>query len=323
MRHLSSSSHLLQVCTTIVLLLLLAAATTGTQATAACPRLAPYSTTTIRDLRPAAVKVVAAIGDSITAGFSITGTFFENRGLSWSIGGDTDATTFATILRSVRPADAPALVGASIGRHIPEIPYTPFHPLTDVLNGAQSGALIQNVPFQIEHLVKQLKQFNSTGSINYDKDWKVVTLLIGPNNVCWVCEKGFYNYLDNANHYEEYLRKTLQHLHDEIPRVLVNVITMFNLSQLHEVSKESAYCEKVHSSIGFVECPCAFTSNSTSRTFLDVMAQEYNKRIYKVVDDVNKRISNDEFAVVIQPFLEHIKIPNLQWLSTLDCFVCI
>lgn len=139
----------------------------------------------------------------------------------------------------------------------------------------------------------------------------------------FVKKKGFYNVLDNANHYEDYMRKVLFRIHDEIPRVFVNVVSMFNLSQLYNVSKESKYCEEVHKTIGFLECPCAFTQNTTSRLFLDVMATEYNKRIYKVVAEINSRISSDEFAVVVQPFLERIKIPSLAWLSTLDCFVSI
>lgn len=38
-----------------------------------CPPLPAHTTTTIRDLRPNTVGVVAALGDSITAGFGIEG----------------------------------------------------------------------------------------------------------------------------------------------------------------------------------------------------------------------------------------------------------
>ena len=52
-----------------------------------CPSYeAPPRPTNIKDLNPANVDIVMAMGDSITAGFSIKSSVFENREISWSIG---------------------------------------------------------------------------------------------------------------------------------------------------------------------------------------------------------------------------------------------
>lgn len=349
---------------------LIATSTLVTSRTIPCPKLKPHNATSIFDLRPADIKVAMALGDSITAAFSVFGTVAENRGVSWSIGGDADAISFANILRQTSPNP---VFGPSLGTHFPEIPYTPYH-AQDVLNAAQSGALVQNLPFQVARLVKILKSSSSTtgtrtsstsvtsdtsgtsdisgtsgtsssvtsdtstsnnrdtsisdnsniggGSVDFERDWKVLTILIGANNACWVCKKAFFNILDNADHFEDYLRRTLEKVQQEIPRVFVNVVPLLKLAQLYNVSKESTYCQQMHAVVGWVECPCAFTRNTTTHHFLDAMVQEYNVRTKKVAKEMNdKYLASGSFAVVVQPFLEDIEIPSLSWLSKLDCFV--
>lgn len=45
-----------------------------------CPPLQPHNATHIFELKPTDIKVVLAMGDSITAGFSINNSIWENRG---------------------------------------------------------------------------------------------------------------------------------------------------------------------------------------------------------------------------------------------------
>nr|XP_015195032.1 PREDICTED: phospholipase B1, membrane-associated-like [Lepisosteus oculatus] len=71
-------------------------------------------------LRPGDVKVVAALGDSLSAGFGAKATSILNlrtewRGRSWSIGGDESlekVTTLPNILRKF----SSSLYGFSLGR---------------------------------------------------------------------------------------------------------------------------------------------------------------------------------------------------------------
>jgi phospholipase B1 len=125
-----------------------------------CPPLNPRSTkpTSVRDLRPDDIKVIGALGDSITAGFAATGlkdpskpidisSIFEQRGVSWSIGGDKGAITVANYFKSYNPK----IVGASVGEHIANLCYgiicPPFQykPELDRFNAARSGALASNL----------------------------------------------------------------------------------------------------------------------------------------------------------------------------------
>jgi len=61
-----------------------------------CPPLPAHTPKDIYDLRPNNIKVVMALGDSITAAYGVMGNpggLNEFRGKSWSIGGDDNATT--------------------------------------------------------------------------------------------------------------------------------------------------------------------------------------------------------------------------------------
>lgn len=91
-----------------------------------CPRLAPRATppSTIHDLRIDDLRVVAALGDSITAAFAAAGkakdpgsvdNTYENRGRSFSMGGDPGATTLPNMMRHF--ALRRGIVGPSHGGH--------------------------------------------------------------------------------------------------------------------------------------------------------------------------------------------------------------
>jgi phospholipase B1 len=90
-----------------------------------CPSLLPLTkpATSVHELRPQDIKVVMAMGDSVTAAFAALGEqhdikdVYEYRGISWSIGGDPNSTTIPSLLKHYNPD----LVGASIGSHFAEV----------------------------------------------------------------------------------------------------------------------------------------------------------------------------------------------------------
>ncbi|CAM0140496.1 unnamed protein product [Umbelopsis sp. WA50703] len=93
-----------------------------------CPALTPRSSpaTTVHDLRIDDIKMVAALGDSITAGFAAKGVqgptivnlanLNEDRGVSFAMGGDAGALTLATLMKNYQSS----LRGASLGEHLVE-----------------------------------------------------------------------------------------------------------------------------------------------------------------------------------------------------------
>jgi len=290
---------------------------------AACPNLPAYTPKNINDLHPNNIKVVMALGDSITAAFGLrgmSGGFNEFRGQSWSIGGDSGAITVANYLKQFNPD----IQGAAQGSHLVEVCYgifcPPFqyHETIDKLDAAQSGAMIDDLqPHELDYLVSQLKK---NKAIDFDNDWKVLTILIGANDICASCEfldKGFRT----PDEFSKYLLATLERVRTSIPRVFVNIIDIFNLSQVYTLSLQKPYCKDLHRDL-FIECDCAFSplANKT-RTEMDIYSQAYNQKARELARYYQSQNLTD-FAVVMQTFGQNAAIDKLDidFLSTLDCF---
>jgi phospholipase B1 len=287
-----------------------------------CTVLPPHTPKDINDLRPNNIKVVMALGDSITAAFGVMGNagkMDEFRGKSWCIGGDDGALTVPNFLSTW----VPDVQGAAKGQHVVEYctggfcPNFQYHPDVDKLDAAQSGGMIVNLPqHEMDYLLKQV--YNNP-AIDIANDWKLLTILIGANDICGCCEiNASYT---GPDAFEKYLTDTLERVRSTLPRTFVNLILGFNLSEVYNLGRKSLYCE-AHQRVFSFECGCIFDKNATStRTEVDVVTQQYNARIFKIADYYKNQKYSD-FAVVIQPFLyktDASKLP-LEFLSTLDCF---
>ena len=166
----------------------------------ACPVLSPSTSppVDVRHIRPTDVKVFLAMGDSITAAFAAKehvklDGIREFRGLSWSIGGDVDAYTVPNFFARVS-GHRSAPLGASLGVQIPleavkikGHPIRDWDPRVDQLNGAVSLAKIEDLDAQMDYLVAEVKKIKG---IDFENDWKVLTILIGANNLCASCQPG-------------------------------------------------------------------------------------------------------------------------------------
>jgi phospholipase B1 len=264
-----------------------------------------------------------SLGDSITAGFGIMGTqgdMNEFRGKSWNIGGDQNATTLANFLRHYTPD----IQGFSLGEHVVEVCYgvlcPPFqyHPKQDVLDSAQSGAMVSDlVNHEFDYLLKMLK---SNPSINFKEDWKVLSILIGANDLCASCtfiDKGFLD----PDDFEAHLSAVLENVRTNIPRVFVNVVEMFNLSQVYDLSLKTNRCAEIHRDL-WIECDCIFKSDAAkTRAEVDEYVQAYNARS-RGLAAYYQAFGDPQFMVVAQPFMRNtaLKDQPTDILSTLDCF---
>ena len=133
----------------------------------------PVTPASVNFLRPSDIDVVAAIGDSITAGFGAQSTSLLNlagewRGLSWSIGGQEAFDSVQTVPNLLKFFN-PDVYGFSTGKG---------QPTSDVavLNRAVSGAIAQDLPAQVDELVAMLK---ADPNIDFLESWKLITVWIG------------------------------------------------------------------------------------------------------------------------------------------------
>ncbi|RUS19814.1 hypothetical protein BC937DRAFT_86854 [Endogone sp. FLAS-F59071] len=256
-------------------------------------------------LRPKDIRAVIALGDSISAGFAMISSrpplsnIWEYRGKAFSSGGDPDEHTLANFLAfytNVTGAPPGVTLPLSHGKD---------------LNDAISGALIQTIPYEASRLAQILRYDRQYRSIR--NEWKLVTLLIGANNLCSAClresdkQRGGISMEDPADPdaFERDLRKTLEVLRNDVGKVFVNLVELFHVTLIYDASRGDAYCEFLFDKSHIYICPCA-RGDPWQRVYTDNLADEYNRRLRLVADDYRARAYPD-FAVVAQPGLTRFR----------------
>ncbi|KAF9998624.1 hypothetical protein BGZ80_010513 [Entomortierella chlamydospora] len=270
-------------------------------------------------LRPHDIKAVISIGDSITAGFAmISGrppfaTVLEFRGKVFSGGGDDGEYTFANFLKTY-------------AKHVKGSPSGFTLPLTTGkgLNTAVSGAIVQSLPSQVERL-KRL--FGFGGSYHkYKNEWKMATVFIGANNICAACGQGeTIPEIADPEEYGAALKSTLLKLKESIGPAFVNLVGIFDVSLVYDLSRGYDYCEMLFDKMPLPICGCA-TGNEADRQRAGTLAREYNEVMKRIALEINEESANGgTFGVVYQPGLTEFRDGSSPYgqgyLSGLDWYV--
>ena len=284
-------------------------------------------------IRVSDIKVIMALGDSATAGFGAKTTTFldtqflqEYRGLSFAMGGDPGAPTLANFVKHYRPE----LVGASRGTHLIELCWhgefcapdeLAYRPLLDQLNAAQSGATSQTLGMELRYLKRQM----AIKGIAHE-EWKLLTLFIGSNEICRKSCEPFANPKNQASLFEKRLVKTLREISKMMPRTIVNVMQLADLSQVDKFSRAHVRCLPVRPFLSAI-CPCAINHGERGRWAMRAASFEYNQRIIRLVKRFNlhqkRKGPHWTVAALASPLLRDtdlaVDIPA-HFASRLDCF---
>ncbi|XP_069017624.1 phospholipase B1, membrane-associated-like [Embiotoca jacksoni] len=270
-----------------------------------CEDFSPSASTptSVHELRPGDIKVVAAVGDSLTAGNGIAasqnnilGVLREYRGLSWSIGGDGNLTTITTLPNIMKHFNH-NLTGYSVGTGKQNTPQA-------FLNQAVTGAKSKDVPSQVRALVARMK---NESSINFESDWKVITLFIGGNDICDYCSNSL---LFSKENYVRNVRESLDYLHKQVPRALVNLVEPLHIIPLREMHIDSTL--KCPTWLVNIVCPCVVKPkpNSKALQMLEDINRGYQLGLQELVES-GRYDNRSDFTVVLQPFFREIVVPRL------------
>jgi len=281
-----------------------------------CPQLPPHTPANVNDLSPQNIDVVMSLGDSITAGFGIlgrSGGLEEYRGLSGPIGSDAEALTLTNFIKHYNPN----VWGGSYGEHLAELPTTP-HYTNDVLNAAQSGATTNDFDDQVAYLIDTIK---ANPNISMEDSWKFINILIGANDVCNQCwDFNRPTPAEAAATYALNIELTIEQIYENFPKTLINILPLFNLSGVYNLSLDRPYCKYFHDVIPF-ECDCAFDSDYSNRVWLDDSVTLMGQQVMQIAKRWQAKQYPD-FNVIYQPFSYYLELTELPiyFLSDLDCF---
>jgi phospholipase B1 len=261
-----------------------------------CPALIPSPTvpTSVHALRPADIKHIASMGDSLTAAngakaFSIVAVLVEYRGVSWSIGGDENLKTVITLANILRQFNS-KLDGYSQGTG-------PRNSSKAGFNVAKAGGVSSEMPSQANLLVDRMVK--ALGPAKYAADWKLVTFFIGGNDLCGYCKD---TDRFSAATYTNNIKTALDILKARMPRTLVNFVTVLNVAELEDLH-EGIRCQSLQN----LMCDCGV--NKKTREQVRTASFEYQKSTTALIDS-GVYDTSDDFTVVRQPFMEQMTVPS-------------
>ena len=249
----------------------------------------PYSLApaqTVNELTPADIKVVAAIGDSLTAAMgakacTVLTNLIEYRGVSWSIGGDDDISISGTMPNIIKKYN-PGVIGYAIKTGSEDSANARFD---QAVSGAIAIDLWEN---QISALLLRMQQDTS---VNMQTDWKVITVFVGGNDLCAFCKD---QTVYSAANYAAHIKRTLDFIKANFPRTFVNLVHTIDITE--EGKLRGLWCDLVHSYV----CKCGTTGSEADVAMTKQAAVDYRAALEDLIN--SGLYEADDFTVVIQPF---------------------
>ncbi|XP_076389005.1 phospholipase B1, membrane-associated-like isoform X2 [Megachile rotundata] len=253
----------------------------------------------VHRLRPGDIDVIAAMGDSVTAGAAIFASnimqiLVENRGVAASIGGQGNWRTFLTLPNILKEFN-PNLLGYSRGDSL--IYHSNSH-----FNVAETGAMARDMPFMARYLIDRMKQ---DSRVNIKEHWKLISILIGHNDFCIdVCVAPSPSSILKT--YRRDLINTLRILRDNLPRTFVVVTMMFSFSRYVDAMKTQRIL-RCYIMVR-LSCPCMFGLQYQDRI------SEYHdmiKRWAEMEEDIvnYQEFNTKDFTVISSPVLQNYAPP--------------
>ncbi|KAG2174358.1 hypothetical protein INT43_004381, partial [Umbelopsis isabellina] len=272
----------------------------------------------------------------VSAGFGIKGiqnqflsstSLREYRGLSFSIGGDPNATTVANMV----------FVYYILKRKVTKtLIFHLFNSSNDMFNAAQSGAHSSDLQHELDYLLPKMQKQTPANQ----SGWKMLNVFIGSNDLCAICEEG----LGSPTEYGQNILAALERIRSTVDNVFVNLSTyiypiqlhtvcwvlmsyfemqqvgMIHVDQIYKLTDGSDYCEPFRNS-SFVlhdyECPCAHSA--ANQTIMAQNVELYNQALQSVYYTY-KAMNFPTFAVAYQPLPVDILSFPITAISNIDCF---
>ncbi|CAH1969075.1 unnamed protein product [Acanthoscelides obtectus] len=191
----------------------------------------------VHKLRPGDIDLIGVIGDSLTAGTSVSATNLlelpaEERGASFAGGGaDTWRTrlTLPNILKEFNPQLSGYATGTSL-----------YIEKAAGLNFAEPAAFSSDMFTFIQLLVQRIM---NDPTVDFRKDWKMITIMMGHNDFC-TANCNLKNPYDALIMHAKDLVKVLRFIRDNLPRTIVNIVPPYAATDLWNSLMGTSYGRK-------------------------------------------------------------------------------
>ncbi|XP_050321439.1 phospholipase B1, membrane-associated [Bactrocera neohumeralis] len=260
-----------------------------------------FPPTSVHELRPGDIDVIASVGDSLSAGNGIMSDrvlhiLNEFRAFSFSGGGYGDWRSYLTLPNILRVFN-PNLYGYSTENELTV-------DSTSRLNIAEPMIMSRDLPFQARVLIDRMRQ---DPNVDMENHWKLLTIFVGNNDVCSdMCHHD--NATEFVRSHELDMRRTLTLLRDNVPRLLINLVPVPNMVITIYPMKDVPFgCFAVH----HLGCHCIFSHAVGEKELHEAYDRitrwhEADQYIVQL-----QEFQTNDFAVVYQPFTAHVPPPRL------------
>jgi len=249
----------------------------------------------------------------------------EFRAKAFSGGkGDASQVTLPYLLSHYNQS----LTGSSTGWALPQLPswsgnFGYSYPDRDAMNVALTNSYSSHLSLQ----VAQLQRYSSNISDFQDR-WKLLTILIGANDLCdggnEACDGNADHSSAVASRFEANLRSALVALKGSMSRIVIQIVSLFNLSSVFQIRNSHWWCRTLHHVVNN-ECSCIDKSVDGGKTVssqqlanLDNTTARLNDVIERLTLEFN--LQRPDFAVVNVVAVKGQVIPSAPYLTNLDCF---
>ncbi|KAH8388137.1 phospholipase B1, membrane-associated [Drosophila serrata] len=273
--------------------------------------------TSIEQLRPGDIDIIAAFGDSLSAGNGILSNnaidmINEFRGLTFSGGGMADWRRFLT-LPNILKVFNPKLYGFSVSNSLVA------NYRHSRLNIAEPMVMSRDLPFQARVFIDRLRR---DPNVDMKRHWKLLTVYVGNNDICsdlchWDKPESF------LEQHAADMRQAFRLLRDHVPRLLINLIVVPKIQDvLSSMTQLPLQCFVVHR----IGCHCLVDDRLSSSQLKE--RQQTVLRWQQLDLEVARlpEFHRDDFAIVAHPLITNITAPKLpdggtDWrLFSHDCF---
>ncbi|XP_071834337.1 phospholipase B1, membrane-associated-like [Apostichopus japonicus] len=261
-----------------------------------CPIMQASATrpTSVHRLRPADINVIGALGDSLSSANGAGACFLPEvlymyRGQCFSTGGDGSFETNPTIANILRKFN-PDLKGYSLETNWWTSPQAG-------MNVGIPGAVADDLPRQARALINAMKD---DPNIDFENDWKLITLFIGGNDLCGWCRNKEKR---SAEMYTYWINEAIKILHDGLPRTYVAVIGILLIPEVDIMDKP--LCRFMHNQY----CSCAL-DRSIRNDFWNI-TRDYQETLQTAIES-RMWDDKDDFTASLLPCLHESHMPLLE-----------